>query len=477
MNESELSRIDDSKYNGVITPIKREKKIYENPLIIGFDANSYSYSLGGILLGETLRYLSLHFHKDGETRSYFTNDIYWPEETPHYSNGKYKIEVLTDYIFQFLSELKIDSDTDCIYLVTHYAHDELSHFEIPKDFKVRPISKGLCLEGKIKNISLDTEIKLNIIDLYSLLNKSLTDIGNYIDLPRVTGDELFGRLNGLRIENLDLSLIHHCDIFENHSLMDSQIPYEAYIKLRSDIIDNHNIDLLNFYTLPSLAGYIFRRDHINKPIVRSKTIKEARKQKKTLSDGDEKYYDVLQPKEIFNGDLNVRKCSILAHHGGRIETFCRGRFEDKRLIYYDVDSLYPSSSILQPLPLAKTRWIKYSKRNAEKFLNQAEGFVELEFSYSPDTFYPCLPLLGLRDDILYFPLSGITYCTISELRMAIKLGLRDYKIVDGHGFYPTQREKEHPLAGFMKDMLERKHPDNGQDRTKYCLYRYVHHLR
>ena len=241
---------------------------------------------------------------------------------------------------------------------------------------MRPINKGLCLEGMIKNISLDKEIKLGVIDLYSLLNNSLKVIGNYIGLQRITRDELFGRLKGYRFKNLDLSQLNDSNRFSNYYLMDDQIAYEAYTRLRSYFIENHNLDLLNFYTLPSLAGYIFRRDHINKPIVRSKTIKEARKQKKTLSDGDEKYYDVLQPKEIFNGDLNVRKYSMLAYHGGRIETFCRGRFEDKRLVYYDVDSLYPSSSILQPLPLADTKWVKYSKRNAEKFLNKAEGFVE-----------------------------------------------------------------------------------------------------
>ncbi len=463
MNELELSRIDDSKYNSVITPVKREKKIHENPLIIGFDANLYPYK-------GMFQYLSLSFHVDGETRRYFANDIYYPYNTPHTCNGKYTIKLLSDYIFHFLSELKIEYDSDCIYLITHNANDELSHFDISKNYKLKPIGKGLCLEGTINNTLLNKDLKLRIIDIYSLINKSLKDIGNYIGIHRVTCNELFERLKELRFENLDISQLFDDDIFGNDCLMDAEITFEAFTRLRLFFVENHNVDMLNFYSLPSLAGYIFQRDHINKPTVRSKTIKEARKQKKTLSDGDEKYYDVPQKKEIFNGDLNVRKCSMLAYHGARIETFCRGRFEDKRLIYYDVDSLYPSSSILQPLPVANTRWVNYNKRNAEKFLNQAEGFVEVEFSYSPETFYPCLPVSGLRDNILYFPLSGITYCTISELRMAIKLGLSDYMILSGYCFYPTKREKQHPLASFMNDMLERKQ-NSEKGSLEYIMYK------
>lgn len=465
MNESELSRIDDSKYNRVITPVKREKKIYENPLIIGFDAVLYS-TIG------IFKYLCLTFHKDGETRSYFANDIYWPYNTPHTCNGKYTIQVLTDYIFHFLSELKIEYDSDCIYLLTHNANDELSHFDIPKNYKLKPIGKGLCLERTINNTLLNKDLKLKIIDIYSLINKSLKDIGNYIGIPRVTSNDLFGRLKGLRFENLDISQLFDDDMFGNDCLMDAEITFEAFTRLRLFFIENHNVDLLNFYTLPSLAGYLFRRDNIKRPIVKSKSIKEPRKQKKTLADGSLKYYDVLQPVEIYNGDLTVRKYSMLAYHGGRIESFCRGRFEDTRLIYYDVDSLYSSSSILQPLPMVDTKWIEFNKRYSEKFLSEAEGFVEVEFRYKPDTFYPCLPVSGIRDDILYFPLSGTTYCTIAELRKAIQLGLSEYEILSGHGFYPLKREKQHPLASFMSEMHKRKQ-ESEKGSLEYIIYKML----
>lgn len=462
MNELELSRIDDSKFNSVITPVKREKKIHENPLIIGFDAKAH-------YLGSRRSLLSLHFCTKGQLGICFLYGGNRQLELVEENNIKYSFETLTDYIVHFISELEIQQDIDCIYLVTHDAKDELSHFVIPQNYKFRSINKGLCLEGKIKVGPQDREIRLKVIDLYSLTSKSLSTITKYTGLPGPIEKDY---AQSDKVSTADINISEQLDsiLFDPYYFRDARITYEAYTRLRADYIEKHQVDILNFYTLSSVAGYLFRRDHLDKPAAKSKVLREPRGQKKSLCDGSNKYYEVLQKKEIFDGDLNVRKCSMLAYHGARIETFCRGRFEDKKLIYYDVDSLYPSSAILQPLPVASTRWIKYSKRNAVMFLKKAEGFVEVEFRYSPDTLYPCLPVSGLRDGILYFPISGTTYCTISELRMAIKLGLKDYKILSGYGFYPTKRNREHPLAIFMNDLLERKQrSDRGS--LEYSMYK------
>lgn len=472
MNEFELSRIDDSKYNNVIIPVKREKSTLEDPLIIGLHVQSHTFGLPDMYPWEINHTcLAFYFHIKDETRMYIVNDRYWEREYSLNGNNKYCMDVLVDYLMRFLSEYSIDPGNRCIHLITHNGHQVLSQIDAPKDFKFKPINKGLYLEGTIKQTQTDNKLQLKIIDLYSLINNSIGSIGNYIGLPRVTKRELYELFNKCFDQSQVVNMICTNESGDS-SKIDAQIAHDAYIRLRSSFLANNNIDLLNFYTMSSIAGYILRRDYLIKPVVSSKVIRQARKQKKTLSDGIEKYYDVLQKKEIFDGDLNVRKYSLLAYHGARIETFCRGRFEDKELIYYDVDSLYPSSSILQPLPLADTKWIKYSKQNADKFLDKAEGFVEVEFHYSPETFYPCLPVSGLRDGILYFPLSGITYCTIAELRMAIKLGLIDYKIISGFGFYPTRREKDHPLVYYMNEILENKQQTQ-KGTLEYSIYKML----
>lgn len=455
MNESELSRIDDSKYNGVITPIKRKKKTHENPLIIGFNAKA-SYSNG------KPRALFLDFYMNDVAMNYHIED-YWQTNTSLYKNDRYDIEVLIKYIFQCLTDLKLSTEIKNVYLVTYNGNVTLSHFDLPKSVAVKPIGKGLCIEGKINSAVLDKNVTLRIIDLKTLIDKNLDEISGYVGINRNCIKEACEKLFG---PNSVIPFLEGCTV------LDAQIVFEVYNRMRSHFLKKHNVDLLNFYTLPSQSSYVFRRDYIENTIVKSKVIRLPRKQSKLLCDGNRKFYDTVQKSSIFDGDLNVRRYSLLAYNGARIETFCRGRFQDEDLIYYDVDSLYPSSAILQPLPLANTHWIKYSNRNHEKFLNKAEGFVEVEFKYSDNTFYPCIPVSGVRDGILYFPLSGTTYCSVVELRMAIKLGLKDYRVISGYGFYPTRREVKHPLSIFIRDLLNKKRQSE-RGSLEYIIYKMM----
>jgi len=368
----------------------------------------------------------------------------------------YPFSFLIEHVYRFIEDVGLDDNQDTIYLISHYAHAEMANFMIPSDFKVTQISKGLFVEGKTKHPFADKTIKLRIIDLYSLFHMSLGELGNYFDIPKFTLDEIGGKSERYWKEHMDELLLDHPDVFTKYALRDAEIADHAYTRLRDNFLEEYKVDLLHFKTFPSLASYVFRRDHLIEPIAKTKTIREAKKQSRVLENGDKVYDTVLQKREIYSGDLNVRYISMLAYHGGRIEAFYRGRIEHSSLIYYDVDSLYPSSSILQPLPLASTRWVKYSKRNSEKFIKRAEGFVEVEFTFPYNTTYPYLPVDGLRDGILYFPLTGTSYCTLSELRMAIKLGLQEYTIQSGYGFYPRKCEREHPLSDFMNDMVEKK---------------------
>ncbi len=438
----ELNALDDSKLLAVITPVKREKKVFENPLIIGFDVKSCAS--GGVE-----RLLSIQFHTEAHSEVYFPNSRI--TQTSSISE-KLTESDLADYLFLFLSDLKIDSLPKEIFLVTHYAHSELSHFDLSGNIKVKAINKGLCAETTINAPLTGENIKLRIIDLYSLENKVLADFAKYLDRSPIDLNELGGKSGKYWKEKLDLFLESYPEIYRDHALFDAEISYMAYMKLRSHFLEKYELDILNFRTLPSISAYIFKRDYIKESeIVPSRKTREGRKQKK----GD-KYYSVTQSRDIFDGSKDIRWLALHAYSGGRVETFCRGRIEDERLIYWDVESLYPSSAILQPLPLATTKWVNYESENPETFVKEAEGFVEVEFTFKDGTYYPCLPVAGLHDDILYFPTDGKAFCTLSELRMAIKQGLEDYRIIKGYGFYPTLEEREHPIVRFMKDLLSEK---------------------
>lgn len=138
--------------------------------------------------------------------------------------------------------------------------------------------------------------------------------------------------------------------------------------------------------------------------------------------------------------------------GGRAECYVHGYLKGKFKLY-DVSSLYPSCAMLQPLPNRDTQWVEITRENfTDKSL---EGFVLVEFEFPEGTRYPCLPVHGALRDMLYFPLEGISYCTISEIREAQRLGCK-IKQIYGFGFKPSESEINHVLASFMRDMLKLK---------------------
>jgi hypothetical protein len=108
--------------------------------------------------------------------------------------------------------------------------------------------------------------------------------------------------------------------------------------------------------------------------------------------------------------------------------------------------------MLQPLPNKGTEWIPITMENMNDDL---EGYVCVEFEFPEGTRYPCLPVHGALKDRLYFPLKGISYCTMVEIREALRLGCKIKKI-KGYGFKPSDKEINHDLKAFMKEMLEFK---------------------
>ena len=231
MNELELSSIDDTKYTRIITPVKREKKVHKDPLIIGFTIQSNGDSLAII------------FYSNGESRTY----IYHQMETCNDSSCKYRVDIFVDYILQLLSELDINPCSNCIHLVTHDVRTKLSYFDIPSHLKLIPTYKGLHIEGKVRSRSFEREVTLNVIDLYSLTTKKLKELAKYIETNPITQNQLDNKIEGYCDENTKLILKRFPSTCDN--LSEARIAYEAYIKLRSYFIANHNIDLINLKSI------------------------------------------------------------------------------------------------------------------------------------------------------------------------------------------------------------------------------------
>jgi len=74
-----------------------------------------------------------------------------------------------------------------------------------------------------------------------------------------------------------------------------------------------------------------------------------------------------------------------------------------------------------------------------------------------------LPVPSETADKIYFPLKGASWCTLAEVREAIRLDARIAKI-DGVGFNPGPSERDHPVRRYALDFMERKRKTEGAEQ-------------
>jgi hypothetical protein len=438
MNYRDIEHLDDSKFFGCLLPVKRVKPIKSNPVIVGWDTE-YIYRAGEQIP------ISVQFAHGDKAKLVFVDN-------------KFTTLEFMSYLDKFLSECGYGEVPSNIYLVSHFSQADIANFDNLSNIKRLFQSNG-ALFGEFTCDIAGKPITVFLRDLYAFFNTSLERIGVYVGLPKVSLHNLGGYTEDYWKSHMaELSKSYPCE-FESYALQDARIAYYAYSKLREFFLESYQLDILDFFTRSSLASYIFRRDYLREPVTKTKIIDFPVSQKKCLSGNRVKYYETIQKKEYFDGDFNVRLMAMLCYHGARTEAFFVGRFENVKLSYLDADSLYPSSAILQPLPVSDTEWVKLpclDSSETERLIQCAEGFVEVRFSFPSDCLYPCLPVCVVRDNTLCFPLSGVSHCTLSELRVAIKLGLTDFSILSGYCFIPTKREINHYLADCLKSFLSQK---------------------
>lgn len=462
MDYGEVFSLDFASFLSVVKPIKKARPIKDNPLIIGWDTEF-------VYRGGEQELLSIQLYSCGESSFIPCKlaDSNYPKKTLP--------EVLGNYVIDFAKTFLDYKDDDIpseIYLVSHFSQAEFSNIEDLDRVSLFQANKALL--GKW-DISLGKR-KIRFInkDLYGLLSSSLDKIGQFFGIEKISLDGVGGHDESYWKDNMDLLYKDNPLLFREYAIRDAEICYHAYTKLRDYFIFKFGIDILHFNTIPSISSYIFRKNYLADYITPVRTIREKCNRRRILSDNSSKYYQMLERDVIYGGDLNIRLCSLLAYHGGRVESFYYGRLEDVDLAYYDVDSLYPSSAILQPLPVKDTQWHKLpcGRDKENQLIKEGEGFIEVAFSFPKSTMYPCLPIRGRGGVGLYFPLDGISWCTLSELRLALRLGLKDYKVLNGFAFLPGDKEVNHPLRKYMLDLHQGKKESN-KASIDYSMYKLL----
>lgn len=431
MRLADLSRIDDSKYCHVMRPLLFKNPV-KNPIILGFDSEWHP---------KTQKLLSIQFATENFAKVYYTH--------------KLNASLLFEYVLRFLQDSGLNEEITKlkkvrIYLVSHFAQAEISKIaDYLSDFKIRVFNKAMSAEMIFSDSNDEYEMYqkgnfrkgkffLKILDLFGYFSQSLASIGELVGLSKLEIDRT----------KIHLVLKHDRRRFEEYAKRDAEICVKAFCMLRGMFLDRFGIDILYYPTIAGLAAAVFRTHFLKEPIVPYQIVGRIRKSKKK----DGTWKEGLVKETVFAGDFNVRHLALLCYWGGRAECYGRGLLHTP-LEYYDVASLYPSSALLQPLPNKDTHWIRFDSWERAKML---EGFCRVQFEFPKTQRYPCLPVMPFWATKLYFPLKGESYCTLSEVRTAVKkLGARIIAI-EGYGFEPTQAECDHVLSAFMKHFMQLK---------------------
>jgi len=113
-------------------------------------------------------------------------------------------------------------------------------------------------------------------------------------------------------------------------------------------------------------------------------------------------------------DTVLRTLSLQCCWGGRMECLFRGT--KPHVFEYDATAHHPSSVIaLGVLPLEKD-WKR--TQSLSNWLSSISGIGKVYFKFPSDERFPCLPIM--MEDALVYVKEGVSYCSVSEAKLAKK---------------------------------------------------------
>ena len=357
---------------------------------------------------------------------------------------------LLNYTLNFLNEFNVDAPKH-IFLIVHFGIAELSkvsdfydeYFDVEKGFSVKP--KISQFNGAIYWMRKFEKNTLHMCDLYGHMKTSLAKIGKSLNYTKIK-IEVDGKPHKYWITHMKELMLKHPKLFARYAKRDAEVTVEAW-KIIKKQYEPYNIDPHIYKTYTSIASAAFRRQLKDYPC---KTRVERVVSKQRMKNG--KIREHISKIVVFNGDMNARLLACSSYWGGNNQSFVRGYFPNIEATYYDFVSLYIIAGILQPLSNAETDYKRLTLKNVK---DGYEGFCEVDFEFPENEDYPCLPVRERFHDKLMFTRRGYSYCTLSELREALAIGVK-INSFRGYGFYPTENEVEHDLKPFLLEMLAKK---------------------
>jgi hypothetical protein len=372
---------------------------------------------------------------------------------------------LLDYALKFLAEQHVNVGKH-VFLISHFAIAELckindfyDEYMTRDGFMARPkvseFNKAIMWQRRFDDVTL------HIADLFGHMKTSLEKVGAALGYAKLKID-VEGKDDKYWKQHMKELLEKHRDVYEAYAVRDAEITIEAWRR----IVETYaplNLDPHCYATYTSLTVAAFRRMMKKLPC---KAVEEKILIRQKMKNGE--WREHVAKTLSFNGDLNARELAVLSYWGGNNQAFARGYFPQIDATQWDFKSLYIIAGILQPLSNEETVYRPIELKDVK---DGAEGFCEVTFEFPRDTMYPTLPVQENYYAKLMFPLRGTSYCTLSELRQELTLGVNVTKF-RGYGFTPTENEIENDLRPFLAEMLKKKselEQSGKRDSTDYQI--------
>lgn len=313
----------------------------------------------------------------------------------------------------FLNEFKIPHNHKLvrgIYLVCFWSIAELQH--------IRDLHHSDYIGENITyNVSKAFgKQNLHVIDLFQFFKGSLANVSKMFGYEKMEYDTT-------NITRKDLKNPK----FLEYAVHDAYLTESIFNEFRKLVLDSYNTDILISKSVANTSMSIFRKSFLTE--------------------------------KVGNMNTRIRKMSLLCSWGGNNQAFCRGDFR-KNFRLYDANSMYPNSAIqLGVLPREKD-WI--FAKSMKDFLTGIGGVCKVWFEFPKDEKYPCIPVF--KEGKLCYPLCGLSYCTLEEVKYALKCGA---KVRLKTGYYYTDGNRD--FIRYMKEMIKQKNSSKGVERAFYKL--------
>ena len=331
-----------------------------------------------------------------------------------------------------------------VYLIAHAGAAEAKFVEgFLENFKCVQINRGFHWQGDVG------PFKVIVKDLYNFLPGTLGSIGKSLGFEKLSLDGIDGKPESWWKRHMDILLEKHSDVFKAYALRDAEICIEAWNQLRTSYLAK-GIETLYLKTLPAAGFEDFRQNYLDLAAAPYAKV-QGPKNRFSPSFGWSKH---AESDFIFDGERSVRHAAMRSYQGAinLAPWFGYRKRKEPFAQFLDVISLYVAAARLTPLPNENTKWEMLTDINQ---IRDHEGYAQVYFEFPTAEKYPNLACKIPMFSPLVFPLKGVTWETLAQIRQAVEFGA-DVKMLRGWGFKPWDSEIHHSLGRFLEKEFELK---------------------